>query len=70
MRIEARDAREAAVDDDAHAVDGQRGLGDVGGDDDLALFVARDGGVLLARRAIRRAGADDESIADPRCADG
>ena len=38
---------EPAVDHDAHAVDGQRGFGDVGGDDDLAPLVARHGGVLV-----------------------
>ena len=50
IRIVARDARQAAVDHQPDAVDGQRGLGDVGGDDDLALVVAGHGGVLVARR--------------------
>ena len=34
--LEARHAREAAVDDDAHALDGERGLGDGGGQHHLA----------------------------------
>ena len=34
--IAAVDAREAGIDHDAHAGDGERGLGDVGGDDDAA----------------------------------
>jgi hypothetical protein len=51
MRIEPRHAREAAVDHHAHAVDGQRRLGHVGRDDDLALLrPARHGGVLLGGR--------------------
>ena len=50
IRIVARNARQAAVDHTPDAVNGQRGLGDVGGDDDLALIVAGHGGVLVARR--------------------
>ena len=50
MGIEPRHARQAAVDDDAHAVDGQRGFGDVGRDDDFSLLARRDGGVLLGGR--------------------
>ncbi len=47
-RIETRDAGEAAVDHRADAVDGERGFGDVGGDDDFRAVVAGDGGVLVA----------------------
>ena len=47
VRIEARDLRLPSVDDHAHAVDGQRSLGDVRGDDDLAPFAPRHRGVLL-----------------------
>src|ERR1035437_5161439 len=50
--IVARDAGQAAVNHTPDAVDGQRSLGDVGGDDDLALVVARHCGVLLARREV------------------
>src|SRR5436309_9534371 len=35
-RVVAGDAREAAVDDGGDAVDGERGFGDVGGEDDFA----------------------------------
>ena len=49
MRIVTGNARESAVDDEAHAVDGDGGLGDIRGDDDLGLVVAGDGGVLIAR---------------------
>ena len=51
VRVETGDARDAGVDDQAHAVDGQRGLGDVGADDDLPLAgITRDGGVLFGGR--------------------
>ncbi len=47
--IEARAAPQAAVHHHAHAVDGERGLGDRGGEDDLApaLRIAADRLVLL-----------------------
>ena len=48
--IVARNTRQAAVDHQAHAVDGERGLRDVGGDDDLAPVVLRHRGVLITRR--------------------
>ncbi len=44
--IEAGDAGEAGIDDEADAVDGEGGFGDVGGDDDFAAVGAVDGGVL------------------------
>ena len=50
IRIVARNARQAAVDHQAHAVDGERGFRDVGGDDDLAPVVPRHRRVLIARR--------------------
>ena len=52
IRLVARYAGKAAVDDQAHAVDGQRRLGNGGGQHQLALAVAArtDGGVLLGRR--------------------
>ena len=42
-----------AVDDEAHTVDGDAGLGDVGGADDLAFpgEVLEDAALLLAREA-------------------
>ena len=55
--IEARDAGQAAVDDDAHAIDGEGGFGDIRGDDDLALAIAGEGGILIGRRGVRRAAA-------------
>ena len=44
-----RDAAEAAVDDDADAIDGERGFGDGGGEDDLAAagLGGADGAILL-----------------------
>ena len=48
IRVVARDAGQAAVNDEADAVNGEGGFGDVGGDDDFALVVAGDGGVLVA----------------------
>ncbi len=49
--IEPGDARLAGVDDEAHAVDGERGFGDVGADDDFPLArITRHGGVLVGGR--------------------
>ena len=48
--IEARHAREAGVDHEADAVDGQRGFRNIGGDDDFPPVVAGDGGVLVVGR--------------------
>ena len=62
VRLEAGDAHQAAVDDDAHALDGQRSLGDRGRQHDLAP--PRGGGrnrlVLRPRvhRAIKRRDVD------------
>ena len=50
LRIVARNARQAAVNHEPHAVNRDAGFGDVRGDDDLGLVVTRDGGVLIARR--------------------
>ena len=50
IRIIARNARQPAVNHTPDAVNGQRGLGDVGGDHDLALIVTCHGGILVARR--------------------
>ena len=47
IRIEPRDARQPAIDHHAHAVDGQRGLRDVRGDDDLPLPVVRQRRILI-----------------------
>ena len=56
--LEHRHARKPAVDHDAHAVDGQRSLGDRGGEHDLAPARRRfgDGAVLLGaiQRAVKR----------------
>ena len=48
VRLVARHPRQAGIDDDAHALDGQRGLGDRGRQHDLALALRRrrDGAVL------------------------
>ena len=55
---EARHAHPAGVDDHADALDGQRGLGDGGGEHDLAAAGGRrlHGGVLLLARqgAVKR----------------
>ena len=63
----ARHAREPAVDHDAHALDGERGLGDRGGEHDLAPAGRRrrDGAVLGLRveRAVERHHVD-RGIAD------
>ena len=48
--IEARDAREAGIDHEPDAVDGQRSFRDVGGHDDFPAVVAGDGGVLVVGR--------------------
>ena len=58
IRLVARHAREAAIDDDAHAFDGERGFRDRGREHDLAppLRRGRDRAVLRLRveRAIER----------------
>ena len=48
--IEARDAGEAGIDHQPHAIDGQGSFGDIGGDDDLAVVVTGDGGILIGGR--------------------
>ena len=48
--IVTRNARETGIDDVADAVDGNGSFGDVGGDDDFAKFVWREGPVLIFRR--------------------
>ena len=50
-----RNAHEPAVDDDAHALDGQRGLGDRGGEHDLAPPRRRGGDGEILRAAVERA---------------
>ena len=54
IRIEARHTRPAGIDHHTHAFDGQAGLGDGGGQDNLAAAVGigRDGAVLLRLRQI------------------
>ena len=61
----ARHPRHAGIDDDAHALDGQRGLGDRGRQHDLALALRRrrDGAVLHARHRARRTAARFRSTA-------
>jgi len=56
--VEAGGAAQAAVHHHADALDGEARLGDVGGQDDLALPVRarRDGRVLLARREVAEEG--------------
>ena len=46
-RVEARDAGEPAVDHTGDPVDGERGLGHIGGDDDLASSSGGHGGILI-----------------------
>ena len=65
-RIEARDARQAAIDHYAHAFDRERSLGDVGGDDRLALVVVRQRRVLLRRRQLTIERQRDKLAADAR----
>ena len=47
VRVKARHAGEAAIHDHGDAVDGQRGLSDIGRHDDFAAVVAGHGAVLL-----------------------
>ena len=71
--IVTRDAGQAAVDHTPDAVDGERGFGDIGGDHDLALFVAGHGGVLVARRQFAVQGEQQEAarlVAAPQRLDG
>ena len=69
-RIEPRDPGEAAVEDEPHAVDRERGFGHVRGDDRLALLVRREGGVLLARGEVAVERERDETVAHAGSADG
>src|SRR5205814_893352 len=52
MGVVPGDASETGVDDEADAVDGERGFGDVGGDDDFGFVVPGDGGVLVVGRKV------------------
>src|ERR1044072_3605102 len=52
IRIVTGNSRQAAVDHETHAVNGERSFGDIGGDHDLAPVIARDGGVLILRREL------------------
>ncbi|GEM_PF-5871 len=54
-------AREAGVDDGAHAFDGDGGLGDVCGEDDLSFAAGEDGAVLLVRGEIAVEGEDSDA---------
>ena len=62
--VEALAALEAGIDDDAHAVDGEAGLGEVRGDDDLAapLRVGLQGGVLGGSREVAVERQHDEAL--------
>ena len=51
-RVTAQDTSEAAVDHGAHAIDRDRGLRDVGRDDDLAAPARANGAVLLFGRQL------------------
>ena len=55
-RIVRGDPREARVDDGAEAVDGDAGLGDVGGEDDLPAILRPHGAILFGdgQRAVER----------------
>ena len=46
MRVEARDAREPAVDDQPHAIDREGRFGDIRRHDHFRLTIARHGRVL------------------------
>ncbi len=69
VRIETRHARQAAIHDHRHAVDGQRGFGDVGRHDDLARVVAGDGAVLLIGRQFAVERKTDEAAQGVRTLD-
>jgi len=47
--FEAIDPRQAGIDDVPYAFDGDRGFGDVGGDDHLSVGMGCEGFILLAR---------------------
>ena len=64
-RIEPRDARQAAVDDDPDAVDRERSFRHVRRDDGPAFLIMGERGVLLRRRQFAVERQDDESIAHP-----
>src|ERR1035437_2962358 len=48
--IVTRNARQSAVNHEPHTVNRERSFRDVGGNDNLALAITRDGGVLILRR--------------------
>ena len=50
IRVVARDACEAGINHQPHAVNRQRRFRDVRGDDNFAFVVTRNGSILIARR--------------------
>ena len=68
--IVTRHAGEAGINHEAHAINGDARFGHVGGDDDLALFVAGHGGVLVLGLQFAVQGQDDEAFGFRSVADG
>ena len=68
--VEARDAREAAINHQPHAVDGQRRFRHIRRHDDLALRITRHGGVLVVRRQFAVQWQQNKTLGFVRVADG
>ena len=63
-RVVRGEPGQAAVDDGAHALDGQRGLGDVGREDDLAPIRRLQGPVLFVARQAPMQRQDEQILTD------
>src|SRR2546430_111919 len=61
VRIIARNAGEAAVNDAADTINRERGFGDIRRDDDFAFVVTSDGGVLFVRGELPMQGQKNEA---------
>ncbi len=70
IRIVTRNARQSAVNHQPDPIDGEGRFGDIGGNDDLALLVARDGGILVARGKFAVQRKQDEAAGFARVPDG
>src|SRR3954462_15882941 len=64
--IEARDARQAAVDHCLDAINSERGFRDIGGNDGAPLLVMGKGGILFFRTQFAMKWKNNELIAHPR----
>ena len=64
------DARQAGVHDMTDAVNGHAGLGDVGGDDDLARVAGLKGAVLVVRRQVAMQREEQAPFGEPRATQG